>query len=273
MSHPLLSWASHLYVLAGVLYVAFFVKASKTLARVALAGVAAGFALQTAEIGLRCYSHGYTPITTAGDAFSFLGWILAGSFLVVERRYRLPILGAFALPLVAAVVLPAALLHAPARQVPEALKHAGMPLHILVAFGGIALFALATGVAVAYLLLERQMKGKHFGVLFSRLPSLETLDEISDGLMKWGFVALSITLITGAFFAKKAWGDYWRWDPKLTLSLVGWFLYAGLVPARRFAGWRGRRAALLTMVGFAILFGSFVGLRLFPAGVHWGDFQ
>ncbi len=273
MSHPLLSWASHLYVLAGVLYVAFFVKASKTLARVALAGVAAGFALQTAEIGLRFYSHGYTPITTAGDAFSFLGWILAGSFLVVERRYRLPILGAFALPLVAAVVLPAALLHAPARQVPEALKHAGMPLHILVAFGGIALFALATGVAVAYLLLERQMKGKHFGVLFSRLPSLETLDEISDGLMKWGFVALSITLITGAFFAKKAWGDYWRWDPKLTLSLVGWFLYAGLVHARLFAGWRGRRAALLTMVGFAILFGSFVGLRLFPAGVHWGDFQ
>jgi ABC-type transport system involved in cytochrome c biogenesis permease subunit len=132
------------------------------------------------------------------------------------------------------VVLPAALLHAPARQVPEALKHAGMPLHILVAFGGIALFALATGVAVAYLLLERQMKGKHFGVLFSRLPSLETLDEISDGLMKWGFVALSITLITGAFFAKKAWGDYWRWAPQAH-AVAG-----GLVPLRR----PGPRAAV-----------------------------
>jgi ABC-type transport system involved in cytochrome c biogenesis permease subunit len=148
-----------------------------------------------------------------------------------------------------------------------------MPVHVLVAFAGIALFALATGVAVAYLLLERQMKGKHFGVVFARLPSLEQLDDISDHLMRWGFVALSITLITGAFFAKKAWGDYWRWDPKLTLSLVGWFVYAGLVHARLFAGWRGRRAAVLTMVGFVIVFGSFLGLKLFPIGVHTGDFQ
>lgn len=273
MSHPLLSWASHLYVLAGVLYIVFFVKAHRTLATVALAFVAMGFALQTADIGLRFYAYGYTPVTTAGEAFSLLGWVLAGSFIVVERRFKLPVLGAFAMPLVTAVVLPAALMHSPAQPVPEALKHAGMPFHILVAFGGIALLGLATGVAVAYLLLERQMKGKRFGMLFNRLPSLEALDEISDGLMKWGFVALSVTLITGAFFAKKAWGDYWRWDPKLTLSLVGWFVYAGLVHARLFAGWRGRRAAWLTMLGFAVLFGSFVGLRLFPAGVHTGDFH
>ena len=273
MSHALLSWASHLYVLAGVLYVAFFVKAHKAVARVALGGVWLGFALQSGDVVGRFWTNGYTPISNLGEALSLLGWVLAGAFIVVERRTRLPVLGAFALPLVAAVVLPAAVLHGPSGPVPEALKHAGMPVHVLVAFAGIALFALAAGAAVAYLLLERQMKGKHFGVLFARLPSLEALDEISDLLMKWGFVALSVTLITGAFFAKKAWGDYWRWDPKLTLSLVGWFVYAGLVHARLFAGWRGRRAAMLTMLGFAILFGSFLGLKLFPTGVHSGDFR
>ena len=273
MSHPLLSWASHLYVLAAVLYAAFFVRAHKAVSTAALVGVCLGFALQSGEIGRRFWAYGYTPITSLGEALSLLGWILAGAFIVVQWRTKLPILGAFALPLVTAVVLPATVLHDTAHPVPEALKHAGMPLHVLVAFGGIALFALATGVAVAYLLLERQMKGKHFGILFSRLPSLEALDELSDHLMKWGFVALSITMITGAFFAKKAWGDYWRWDPKLTLSLVGWFVYAGLVHARLFAGWRGRRAAMLTMLGFVILFGSFLGLKLFPTGIHSGDFQ
>lgn len=273
MNHALLSWASHLYVLAGVLYVAFFVKSLRQLSQIAIAAVALGFALQSADIVRRFVSYGYTPITSLGESLSFLGWIVAGAFLAVERRYKLPILGAFAMPLVAGVVLPAAVLRDPGGPVPEAIKLAGMPVHVLVAFGGIALFALATGVAVAYLLLERQMKGKRFGLLFSRLPSLEVLDEVSDSLMKWGFVALSITLITGAYFAKKAWGDYWRWDPKLTLSLVGWFVYAGLVHARLFAGWRGRRAAMLTMLGFLILFGSYLGLKLFPSGVHSGDFQ
>lgn len=273
MGTALLSWASHLYVLAGVLYIAYFVRPRARLAQVAALTVGAGLLLQTVFIVQRFAAYGYTPITGLGEALSLLGWLLAAAFLVIERRYKLPALGAFALPLVAGVVLPAAALRQPGGAVPEAIKLAGMPVHILVAFAGIALFALATGVAVAYLLLERQMKGKRFGVFFARLPSLETLDEISDHLMRWGFVALSITLITGAFFAKQAWGDYWRWDPKLALSLVGWFVYAGLVHARLFAGWRGRRAAVLTMAGFIVLFGSFMGLKLFPVGLHTGDFQ
>jgi cytochrome c-type biogenesis protein CcsB len=273
MSNALLTWASHLYVLSGVLYVAYFVRAHPKLSLFALAGVALGFVLQTVVIGQRFLSYGYAPTTGLGEGLFLLGWLLAGAFLVVERLYKLPVLGAFALPLVAGLVLPAAILKDSGRPVPDAVKLAGMPLHVMVAFAGIALFALATGVAVAYLLLERQMKAKHFGVFFARLPSLEQLDEISDHLMKWGFVALSITMITGAFFAKRAWGDYWRWDPKLTLSLVGWFIYAGLVHARLFAGWRGRRAAVLTMLGFVILFGSFLGLKLFPVGIHTGDFQ
>jgi cytochrome c-type biogenesis protein CcsB len=273
MGNALLGWASHLYLASALLYVAYFVR---TNARVALAAelcAGAGFLLNAAVVLLGFVRSGYTPIAHAGEALSFFGWLLVGAFLVVERWYRLPVLGVFAMPLVAAVVLPAVILPGQPAPVPEAVKLAGMPVHVVVAFAGIALLALSTGVALAYLLLERQMKAKRFGMLFARLPSLEQLDEISDHLMKWGFVALSITMVSGAFFAKKAWGDYWRWDPKLTLSLVGWFVYAGLVHARLFAGWRGRRAALLTMLGFLVLFGSFIGLKLFPVGLHTGDFQ
>ncbi len=276
MSHALLSWASHLYLFAAILYLVYFARSHRKIASAALAALAVGFALHGAVIVQRFVARGYPP-ASLGEGLSLFGWLLVAGFLVLQWRYRLPIIGAFVAPLVAAVVLPAVLLPNPAsgpgNPVPEALRIAGMPVHIAIAFAGIAAFGLATGVAAAYLLLERQVKHKHFGVLFSRLPSLEVLDGIGNRLMRWGFIALSVTLISGAFFAKRAWGDYWRWDPKLILSLVGWLVYAALVHARMFAGWRGRRAALLTMVGFAILFGSFVGLNLFPTGLHTGEFK
>jgi len=277
MSHALLSWASHLYLFAAILYLAYFARSHAKIAWAALVALAVGFALHAAVLVLRFAAGGYTPGTSLGEGLSLFGWLLVAGFLAVQWRYRLPIIGAFVMPLVVAVVLPAVLLRNPeagdANPVPEALRVAGMPVHIAIAFAGIAAFGLATGVAAAYLLLERQVKHKHFGVLFSRLPSLDVLDGLGNSLMRWGFLALSVTLISGAFFAKQAWGDYWRWDPKLTLSLVGWLVYAALVHARMFAGWRGRRAALLTMVGFVILFGSFVGLRIFPTGVHTGEFK
>jgi len=277
MSNTLLSWASHFYLFAAILYLIYFARTNARVAFAALLAVSFGSVLHTAVIAQRFFSNGYTPTTTFAEGLSFFGWLLVCGFLYVQWRYRLPIIGAFATPLVVAVVLPAVLLRSRdanlASPIPDALKIAGMPVHIAIAFAGIAAFGLATGVAVAYLLLERQVKSKHFGLVFSLLPSLEVLDRIANSLMRWGFVALSITLISGAFFAKQVWGDYWRWDPKLTLSLVGWLVYAGLVHARMFAGWRGRRAALLTMVGFAILFGSFIGLRIFPTGVHTGEFK
>ncbi len=272
MTH-LLSFASHFYLFAAILYVIYLVKSHPRIAQVGRLSLAVGFTLQTVLIVRSFLGYGYTPISNLAEGLSFLGWLLVGGFLIVERFYHLPIIGTFITPLVVGVLLPAVLLRDEQGHVANAIKIPGMPVHIFIAFAGIAAFALATGVSVAYLLMERQVKGKKFGVLFSRLPSLEVLDELSDKLMRWGFVALSITMISGSIFAHRAWGDYWRWDPKLTLSLVGWLVYAALVHARLFAGWRGRRAAFLTMVGFVILFGSFVGLRLFPTGLHGGDFQ
>ena len=273
MIRPLLSWASHLYLFAAILYLAYFVRPHLRLARGALAALGLGFLAHALVIAQVFFGNRYSPIGNSAEAFSFLGWLLAGGFLFAQKRYKLPALGAFVVPLVVAIMLPAVLMRAEPRPLPRAVELAGMPVHVVIAFVGIAAFGLAAGMSVAYLLLERQMKSKRFGMLFSRLPSLQVLDEMASRFTRWGFVALSVTLLTGAVFAKLAWGDFWRWDPKLTLSLGGWLVYAGLVHLRLFAGWRGRRAAVLTVVGFAILFGSFVGLKLFPIGLHTGDFQ
>ncbi len=130
--------------------------------------------------------------------------------------------------------------------------------HIGVALTGLAVFAVATGVAVAFLLLERQVKGKRFGVLFDRLPSLELLDGLNRRLVMWGFVALSLTLVTGLYVAYRSSGAQTSQGVELTTA-VAWLVFAGLLQARVLAGWRGRRVAWLTMAGFGLLVLSFVG--------------
>ena len=114
---------------------------------------------------------------------------------------------------------------------------------MIVAFLGMALFALAGGAAVLYLVQERQVKGKRFGFAFSRLPSLEVLDELNRRLVVFGFAMLSVTIATGALYAKNRWGAYWSWDPKETLSLLGLGIFGALIAARFQGGWRGKRVA------------------------------
>jgi ABC-type uncharacterized transport system permease subunit len=132
-----------------------------------------------------------------------------------------------------------------------------------------ASLAVAAGVGVMYLLMERQVKGKQFGLLFARLPSLEFLDTLNNRLVVAGFIALSITLGTGAFFiAGSSQGLTWMMDAKVLATLVAWGLFAGLAGARILVGWRGRRVALLTMAGFALVLVSFLSSYDFTGGLR-----
>jgi ABC-type transport system involved in cytochrome c biogenesis permease subunit len=111
---------------------------------------------------------------------------------------------------------------------------------------------------VMYLVMERQVKAKHFGLLFARMPSLEFLDRLNLRLVLWGFIALSVTLVTGSMFANHAAGLFWVWDVKQVVTVGAWVIFAALLNARFFAGWQGRRVALLTMAGFCLLLVSFL---------------
>jgi cytochrome c-type biogenesis protein CcsB len=100
------------------------------------------------------------------------------------------------------------------------------------------------------------------------LPSLQTLDEINYRLITFGFPLLTLAIITGALWAETAWGSYWNWDPRETWSLITWFIYAIVLHARLVAGWRGKRAALLSMIGFLTIIIAFFGVKLLKKGLH-----
>ena len=121
------------------------------------------------------------------------------------------------------------------------------------------------GAQIFYLNTYIFKKKKRLGALYQKLPALDILDEINYRCLTLGFPLLTVAIITGAIWAETAWGTYWSWDPKETWSLITWFIYAALLHGRLTTGWRGRKAALLSIIGFFILLFTFLGVNLLPS--------
>lgn len=256
MNHALVSLACHAYVVAALVYLAYLVRQMGALATAGRLLVGTGLALHGVALFGLFGAQGGGPVGMA-QGFSTFAFLLLAIFLVVDVRYRKPVIGAFITPLAVAVLMPGLLLDGGQVLHPE-VRQPLLPVHITIALLGVAASAVAAGVAVMYLLMERQVKGKRFGLLFSRLPSLEFLDTLNRQLVVVGFIALSVTLVTGAFFSSAAPGFFWTWQSKQIATLVAWAVFAALVSARSFGGWRGRRVALLTMTGFGLLLVCFL---------------
>ncbi|HEX3408806.1 MAG TPA: c-type cytochrome biogenesis protein CcsB [Candidatus Binataceae bacterium] len=244
------------------------------LARTASLLLGAGAALQTGDLLLRGIQAGNIPVTNFPQSLIFLAWLTALAGLVVIVRLRMPVIGVFVAPLVFVLLaLNATTMRQAHLTVPQTLRSAWLPIHVTLALLGYALFVLAAGVSLVYLVYEKRLKTKR-PLLPSdeRTPSLEKLDRINYRLLGWGFLMLSLAIITGAIWADATWGHFWSWEPAESWTLVIWFLYAGLLESRLTVGWRGRRAAALTIAVFTILVGSFVGVSLMAPGKHGGNF-
>lgn len=254
MTRLLLSIATHAYGLAAVMYLVYLVRQMKPLPVLGRLSIAAGLVVHGAALVTQVSEQGGMTVGMS-QGLSLLSFLLLAIFLAVDLIYRRPVIGAFVTPIALAVLVPAFILPVVGGPLPEAVRRPLLPLHIAIAILGVAAFAVAAGVGVMYVLMERQVKNKKFGLLFSRLPPLQVLDEINRWLVVIGFVALSVTLATGALF-DSALGSF-QIDPKRVATVVGWGLFAVVLNARYFAGWRGKRVAFVTMAGFCILLVSF----------------
>jgi cytochrome c-type biogenesis protein CcsB len=232
-----------------------------------------GSALQTGDLLSRGLQAGNVPVTNFGQALIFLGWLTAIAGLIVILRWRMPVIGVYVAPIVMVVLaVGAATLQTARLAMPESLRSAWLPVHVTFALLGYALFVLAAIVSVVYLLYERRLKAKRpLLPTDERTPSLEKLDRISYRLLGWGFLMLSLAIATERFGRDAIWGHFWSWIRR-RLTLLIWFLFAGLLESRLTGGWRGRRAATLTIAVFTVLVGSFVGVSLLANGKHGGNF-
>lgn len=210
------------------------------------------------------------PITTLSGALHFLSWCVMGAYFVAAWRFNVPAVGVVLMPLAATLWA----LGGPPRGhslVEASLSSYWLTVHGLLSFAGEALLATACGAGILYLVQERRIKSRFPVEGLGRLPSLETLDEVNYTCLGIGFLLLSGGIVSGAVWGSEVWGAYWTWQAKETWSLITWLVYAALLHQRLNAGWWGKRAAAMAIIGFLLVLFTFAGAGLMGSGPHRFD--
>jgi ABC-type uncharacterized transport system permease subunit len=213
----------------------------------ALVLVGVALAAHGVDIGWRGVEHVH-PAQSVREAIGLLGFIITGGYLLASARYRLTLGGPAVMP-VSLILLVAARL-TPAGAAPEDLSALGR-IHISLATLGVGVFALASALSVIYLAEERALKRKKFDAIAFKDHGapLEALDRLSHRLIWIGFPIFTVALGLGAVWVARRGESLDR--PQYPLAAVTWISYAALLVLRQVYGWRGRRAARLTLAGFA----------------------
>src|SRR4030067_34207 len=259
---------SLLYLIGTLAYLAYILFLKGTLSKIAVTVVSIGFASHTLALITRYVEAGHTPVTNLHESLSFFAWMIIGILLMANLKYRIKVLGSFLTPIALILMLFAFALPNEIFPLAPVLKSFWHPFHVIFAFLGNAIFTLTFCCGVMYLIQEHQLKSKKMGAITKRLPPLNLLADLSYQSLKFGFPLLTLGIITGAVWAEYAWGRYWNWDPKETWSLITWLLYAALLHQRLTVGWRGRKAAMMAIVGFLAVLFTFLGVNLLLPGLH-----
>jgi len=235
--------------------------------------VLAGLLVHTFAIGFRWVlsyrlGMGHAPFSNLYESMVFFSWTMALIYLLAVRRRASRMLGVFVMPLVFLALASTSLMNDDVTPLVPALQSNWLTAHVITCFLGYAAFAVAFCANILYLVKINQQAEAGAGWLQKALPDSAAMDEFSYRIIGLGFPMLSLGIITGAAWANSAWGTYWSWDPKETWSLIVWLIYAAYLHARITRGWKGRRAAWLSITGFAATLFCYLGVNLFLSGLH-----
>ena len=277
ISTKMLSSVTFLYLACTVLYIIFLVFRSERLGKAATGLSWVALLLHTAAILWRWVESyqlgmGHAPLSNMFESLVFFSWCIVLLYLLWERKLKSKIIGAFAMPFAFLAIAYASLAPGVSDRIDPlipALQSNWLHAHVITCFLSYASFALSCAVSVMYLIKMRKNENgeKENGVL-SFFPPLESLDTSVYKTISVGFPLLTIGIVTGAAWANYAWGSYWSWDPKETWSLITWFVYAIFLHARFAREWRGKRTAILSIIGFASVIFTYFGVNYVLSGLH-----
>ena len=254
-----------LYFAAMALYFIFIAVKKDGIARIAVGLQCLGLALHTVALVCRSIGAGRLPLTNQYEFATSFAWGLCLVSLIFVFRFKFPVLGAFAAPVIFIIIGYAAMQSKEVHNLMPALRSNWLAFHVstaIIAYGG---FGVSFVLSIIFLLRDRM---KAHGFLDQHIPDREKLDIISYRSVSLGLLFLTFCILTGAIWAERAWGSYWSWDPKETWSLVTWLVYAIYLHLRIRRGWEGRAAAIFAVAGFICVMFTYVGVNTFLPGVH-----
>jgi ABC-type transport system involved in cytochrome c biogenesis permease subunit len=264
-----------LYAAAAAAYIAHFGKRDPRVGRIASSLLAGAVLAHTFVIGMQTVEAGYAPLVGTTAAVSAFVWLLGLAYLYVELTTDERAMGAFVTVLLAVLALLPALHASDVEPRPELLRSPLFTIHVLSMLFAYASFALAFVLGVTYVLLFKEIKAKHLGFFYARLPSLQVLDVMNGRAIIVGWIFLTCGLLVGGIWATQIHASpdpraqaMSVADPKILVALLCWAMYSFALFARRAIGWSGRRAAWLSAIGFVIVLLNFVPVGYFLTRSH-----
>jgi ABC-type transport system involved in cytochrome c biogenesis permease subunit len=266
-----------LYIAAMLAYAWHFAQRKPAVGRSATTLLVAAALVHTFVIGMQTMEVGHVPVAGATSAISTFVWLLALAYLYTEMTTDERAMGVFILPLLVALQAIPAFRPSIEDRAPV-LQGPLFGVHVSSLLFAYASFALACVIGITYVLLFKEIKAKHLGFFYARLPSLQVLDRMNQRAIVIGWIFLTVGIIVGAFWAAQARGGYDAGDPrvqamslqdpKIFVALLCWMVYSFELFAARRIGWGGRRAAYLSALGFAIVLVNFLPISYFLTKSH-----
>jgi len=221
----------------------------------------AGVLAQTVYMAARWHAAGRAPFSNMFESLVLFAWAMVAVYLVLRIRLRVPAIGAATALLAVLALAYASAFGSDIKPLMPALQSNWLSVHVFTCFLGYAGFAISFVAAVGYIAVSRAGSGAG--------PDLiDSLDAVTAKTVAFGFLFLTVGIITGAVWANSAWGTYWSWDPKETWSLITWLIYAVYLHCRFMRGWRGKRAAWIAIVGFLSVLFTYLGVNFLLKGLH-----
>ncbi len=259
----ILSYTTFGYFISFLFYLLMSVMKKEVFGKIASFSSILFFLLHTSGIILRWIESyklgiGHAPLSNLYESLIFFSWAIMLLYIILELKTKTKIFGVFVTPLSFLIMAYASFSPSVTSKIQPlipALKSNWLIAHVITCFMGYAAFGISMALSIVYLLNEKS----RFSIF---------LEELNYQIVVIGFMMLTLGIITGSVWAHYAWGSYWSWDPKETWSLITWLVYAALIHSRMVRRWRGRKIAILSIIGFSCVLFTYLGVNFLLSGLH-----
>jgi len=270
----ILSYTTFVYFVSFLLYLLMMVMGKEIPGRLASILTIGALIAHTFAIILRWVESyqigiGHAPLSNWYESLVFFAWAVIFLYVLIEWRTKNRSIGAFAslLALLIMAYASSSGVNSQIQPLIPALKSNWLITHVITCFVGYAAFGIAFCLSLMYL-VKKLDSSKRKSIFLKAIPDSGILDELNYQMIIIGFILLTIGIITGAVWAHSAWGRYWGWDPKETWSLITWLVYAAVLHSRMIRDWRGKKMAVLSMIGFFCVIFTYYGVNFILSGLH-----